>query len=286
MQRNILKPLRPKQFNSRGLANMNMDLEKLCLEVAAIAKSVGEYIDKERINFSVDRVKEKGLHDLVSYVDQEAEKLIIKGLIPLIPEAGFITEEETLSKEGEEYNWIIDPLDGTTNFIHGIPTYSVSIALTFHGTLVVAVVYEINRMECFTAWKDGGAFLNGNPISVSNTRSLSSSLLATGFPFRSNDFLDEYLVVLKTMMQSTRGIRRIGSAAVDLAYVACGRFDCFFEFNLKNYDMAAGILLIKEAGGKAIDFLGGGNMLEKGSVIAGNPMMTDLVYTEIKKSFS
>jgi myo-inositol-1(or 4)-monophosphatase len=286
MQRNILKPLRPKQFNSRGLANMNMDLEKLCLEVAAIAKSVGEYIDKERINFSVDRVKEKGLHDLVSYVDQEAEKLIVNGLIPLIPEAGFITEEETLSKEGEEYNWIIDPLDGTTNFIHGIPTYSVSIALTFHGTLVVAVVYEINRMECFTAWKDGGAFLNGNPISVSNTRSLSSSLLATGFPFRSNDFLDEYLVVLKTMMQSTRGIRRIGSAAVDLAYVACGRFDCFFEFNLKNYDMAAGILLIKEAGGKAIDFLGGGNMLEKGSVIAGNPMMTDLVYTEIKKSFS
>lgn len=265
---------------------MNMDLEKLCLEVAAIAKSVGKYIDKERINFSVDRVKEKGLHDLVSYVDQEAEKLIVNGLIPLIPEAGFITEEETLSKEGEEYNWIIDPLDGTTNFIHGIPTYSVSIALTFHGTLVVAVVYEINRMECFTAWKDGGAFLNGNPISVSNTRSLSSSLLATGFPFRSNDFLDEYLVVLKTMMQSTRGIRRIGSAAVDLAYVACGRFDCFFEFNLKNYDMAAGILLIKEAGGKAVDFLGGGNMLEKGSVIAGNPMMTDLVYTEIKKSFS
>lgn len=264
---------------------MNMDLEKLCSKVAAIAKSVGKYIDKEQISFSVDKVKEKGLHDLVSYVDQEAEKLIVKGLIPLIPEAGFITEEETFVNEGKEYNWIIDPLDGTTNFIHGIPTYSVSIALTFHGILVLAVVYEINRKECYTAWKDGGAFLNGNPISVSNTVSLSSSLLATGFPFRSNDFLDEYLVVLKTMMKSTRGIRRIGSAAVDLAYVACGRFDCFFEFNLKNYDMAAGILLIKEAGGMAIDFQGEGNMLEKGSVIAGNPMMTDLVYTEIKKSF-
>lgn len=264
---------------------MNMDLEKLCLEVAAIAKSAGEYIDKERISFSADRVKEKGLHDLVSYVDQEAEKSIVKRLIPLIPEAGFITEEETLLKEGEEYNWIIDPLDGTTNFIHGIPTYSVSIALTFHGILVVAVVYEINRRECFTAWKDGGAFINGKRISVSNTDSLSSSLLATGFPFRSNDFLDEYLVVLKKMMQSTRGIRRIGSAAVDLAYVACGRFDCFFEFNLKNYDMAAGILLIKEAGGKVIDFQGEKSMLEKGSVIAGNPMMTDLVYTEIRKSF-
>lgn len=285
MQRNILKPLHLKQFNRRDLANMNMDLEKLCSKVAAIAKSVGKYIDKEQISFSVDKVKEKGLHDLVSYVDQEAEKLIVKGLIPLIPEAGFITEEETFVNEGKKYNWIIDPLDGTTNFIHGIPTYSVSIALTFHGILVLAVVYEINRKECFTAWKDGGSFLNGNPISVSNTVSLSSSLLATGFPFRSNDFLDEYLVVLKTMMKSTRGIRRIGSAAVDLAYVACGRFDCFFEFNLKNYDMAAGILLIKEAGGMAIDFQGEGNMLEKGSVIAGNPMMTDLVYTEIKKSF-
>lgn len=262
-----------------------MDLEKLCLEVALIAKYVGKYIQKERIGFSDDEVKEKGLHDLVSYVDKEAEKMITEGLIPLIPEAGFITEEQTLSIDGKEYSWIIDPLDGTTNFIHGVPTFSISIALTFHGILIVAVVYEINRMECFTAWKDGGAFLNGKPISVSNTRFLARSLLATGFPFRSNEFLDEYLVVLKTMMQSTRGIRRIGSAAVDLAYVACGRFDCFFEFNLNNYDMAAGILLVEEAGGKVIDFQGEENMLEKGSVIAGNPTMTNLVYVEIKKSF-
>lgn len=285
MQRKILRLLRQSQFKNKGLIIKGLDLEKLCLEVAEIAKSVGSYIQRERISFSTDDVKEKGPHDLVSYVDKEAEKLITEALIPLIPEAGFITEEETFLKESPKYNWIIDPLDGTTNFIHGIPTYSVSIALTFNGILVVAVVYEINRMECFTAWKEGGAFLNGNPISVSTTESLSSSLLATGFPFRSNDFLDEYLVVLKTMMQSTRGIRRIGSAAVDLAYVACGRFDCFFEFNLNNYDMAAGILLVKEAGGKAIDFQGKENMLKKGSVIAGNPIMTDLVYAEVKKSF-
>ncbi len=262
-----------------------MDLEKLCLEVALIAKSVGKYIQEEQLNFSIAEVKEKGLHDLVSYVDREAERLITEALIPLIPEAGFITEELTLSKEGNEYKWIIDPLDGTTNFIHGIPTFSISIALTFRGILIVGVVYEINRKECFTAWKNGGAFLNGNPISVSNTASLSSSLLATGFPFRSDEFLDEYLVVFKTMMQNTRGIRRIGSAAVDLAYVACARFDCFFEFNLNNYDIAAGILLIKEAGGKVMDFRGEENMLEKGSIIAGNPIMTDLVYAEIKKSF-
>jgi myo-inositol-1(or 4)-monophosphatase len=265
---------------------MMINLEKLCEEVASIVKSVGHYIKAESERFSKKDIEEKGLHDLVSYVDKEAERLITTALSPLIIEAGFITEEGTLLRESNEYSWIIDPLDGTTNFIHAIPTYSVSIGLTFQGKLVLGVVYEINRDECFTAWKNGGAFLNGNSISVSQTQSLSSSLLATGFPFRSNEFLDEYLVVLKTMMKSTRGIRRIGSAAVDLAYVACGRFDCFFEFNLHNYDMAAGILLIKEAGGKVIDFQGDEKMLEKGSVIAGNPRMTDLVYNEIKKSFS
>lgn len=263
----------------------SINLENLCEEVAVIAKSVGRYIKEESERFSTNDIEEKGLHDLVSYVDKEAEKLIVTSLAPLISEAGFITEEETYLKKSKEYSWIIDPLDGTTNFIHGIPTYSVSIGLTFQGELVLGVVYEINRNECFTAWKNGGAFLNGKSISVSNTSMLSSSLLATGFPFRSNEFLDEYLVVLKKMMQSTRGIRRIGSAAVDLAYVACGRFDCFFEFNLQNYDMAAGILLVKEAGGKVIDFHGGGQMLEKGSAIAGNPRMTDLVYDEVKKSF-
>lgn len=263
-----------------------IDLESLSAKITDIAKSVGQYIKEESVRFSTGDIEEKGLHDLVSYVDKGAEKIIVDSLLPLIFEAGFITEEETLLKEGQDYTWIIDPLDGTTNFIHGIPTFSVSIGLRFKGELVLGVVYEINRDECFTAWKNGGAFLNGKRINVSSTETFSRSLLSTGFPFRSSSFLDEYLVVLKTLMKNTRGIRRIGSAAVDLAYVACGRFDCFFEFNLQAYDMAAGIILIKEAGGKVIDFQGGDKMLEKGSVIAGNPIMTDLVYVEIKNSFS
>lgn len=265
---------------------MMMDLEKLCQEVSLVAKTAGAYIKRESERFLISDIEEKGLHDLVSYVDKGAEKIIVEALMPLIAEAGFIAEEGTLLKQGEEYNWIIDPLDGTTNFIHGIPTYSVSIGLTHKDELIVGVVYEINRDECFTAWKNGGAFLNERSISVSGTQTFSQSLLATGFPFRSTENLDNYLAVLKTIMQSTRGIRRIGSAAVDLAYTACGRFDCFFEFNLHDYDMAAGILIVKEAGGKVIDFNGEENMLKKGSVIAGNPWMTDLVYAEIKKSFS
>lgn len=260
-------------------------LEDLCFSISKISRSVGEYIGQERLNFLQDKVEEKGLYDLVSYVDKEAEARIVNALMSLIPEAGFITEEQTVSKTGKEYNWIIDPLDGTTNFIHGIPTFSISIGLTYFNELVAAVVYEINRDECFIAWKNGGSFLNGNPIYVSNTSLLSNSLLGTGFPFRYEEHIQEYLNVLKVMMKRTRGVRRIGSAAVDLAYVACGRFDGFFEFNLKNYDMAAGILLIKEAGGKVIDFQGEEGMLEKGSIIAGNPIMTDLIFEEIKKWF-
>lgn len=263
-----------------------VNLEIICQKVAQVAKMAGAYILEESSHFKSGDIEEKGLHDLVSYVDKTAEKIIVDALLPLLPEAGFITEEQTLLKESECYNWIIDPLDGTTNFLHGVPTYSVSIALTYLDELVVGVVYEINRDECFTAWKEGGAFLNGKSISVSSTSSLDTSLLATGFPFRSEVFLDEYIDVLKTMMKSTRGIRRIGSAAVDLAYTACGRFDCFFEFNLQNYDMAAGILLVREAGGITMDFQGKQDMLNKGSVIAGNPRMTELVYDEIKKSFA
>lgn len=262
-----------------------INLEELVEEVALIAKAAGKYIQGEQLGFSQGNVLEKGLHDLVSYVDQEAEKLITSALIPLILDAGFFTEENTIENKKKEYNWIIDPLDGTTNFVHSIPTFSVSIALTFQDELVLGVVYEINRDECFTASKGGGAYLNGDPISISSTSLLSSSLLATGFPFRSHVYLDEYLAVLKILMQSTRGLRRIGSAAVDLAYVACGRFDCFFEFNLNNYDMAAGVLIVKEAGGKVIDFQGGENMLDKGSVIAGNPVMTDLLFEVIRKEF-
>lgn len=262
-----------------------INLEEIAKKVETIARQAGQLIHRESNKVSPEDIEEKGLYDLVSYVDRAAEEFIVEALQPLIPEAGFIAEENADYKPSDAYNWIIDPLDGTTNFIHKVPVFSVSIALTFKGELVIGAVYEVNRDESFLAWKKGGAYLNGNRIKVTENQKLANSLLATGFPFRSEKNLDEYLSVLKTLMQSCRGLRRMGSAAVDLAYVACGRFDCFFEFNLQNYDMAAGILLVKEAGGLAYDFTGAANMLEKGSVIAGNPTMTELVYQIIRKDF-
>lgn len=262
-----------------------INLEEYCVQVSNICKEAGNYIRQEFQVFSNQRVEEKGLHDLVSYVDKEAERQLVEKLRALIPESGFITEEDSSRETSSTYNWIIDPLDGTTNFIHKVPTFCVSVALTKGTELLIGVVYEINRNECFTAYKGGGAYLNGERVCVSNSVKLSQTLLATGFPFRLFDNLDNYLEVLKSLMQQTRGIRRIGSAAVDLAYTACGRFDCFFEYNLNNYDIAAGVLIVQEAGGKVYDFKGEQNMLSKGSVIAGNSVIADIVYQEIKKHF-
>lgn len=273
-----------KRILKLWLQNM-INLEECCLEVSNICKEAGGYIRQEYQVFSNQSIEEKGLHDLVSYVDKEAERLLVEKLQKLIPQSGFITEEDTNRETSSTYNWIIDPLDGTTNFIHKVPTFSVSVALIKGDELLIGVVYEINRDECFTAYKDGGAYLNGEKIQVSKTGKLSQSLLATGFPFRLFDNLDNYLEVLKSLMQQTRGIRRIGSAAVDLAYAACGRFDCFFEFNLNNYDIAAGVLIVQEAGGKLYDFNGNQDMLLKGSVIAGNPLIAEIVLQEIKKHF-
>jgi len=262
-----------------------IDLENTCNRVIDICKDAGGYIRKEYEVFLNQQIEEKGLHDLVSYVDKESERLLVDYLQKLIPESGFITEEDTNREKGPVYNWIIDPLDGTTNFIHKVPTFSVSVALMQGDELIIGVVYEINRDECFSAYKDGGAFLNGKEIRVSQTETLSQSLLSTGFPFRLFDNLDNYLAVLKSLMQKTRGIRRIGSAAVDLAYTACGRFDCFFEYNLNNYDIAAGVLIVQEAGGTVFDFDGDDQMLTKGSVIAGGHIITKAVYKEIKEHF-
>ncbi len=262
------------------------ELSLLHEQVIPVVKSAGAYIREQFQSFSSQHIEVKGLHDLVSYVDKEAEDRLVAELAPLLPASGFITEEDESRTRAAEYNWIIDPLDGTTNFIHKVPTFSVSVALARGEEVVLGVVYEINRDECFSAYKDGGAYLNGLPIRVSATAVLADSLLATGFPFRKFDQMDEYLLVLKSLMQQTRGIRRIGSAAVDLAYAACGRFDCFFEFNLNNYDMAAGILLVKEAGGWVGDFSGGDQMLTKGNVIAGNQAIAAEIFAEIKKHFS
>ena len=247
-----------------------MNYQELTLQVCEIARTTGSFMAKERITFDDSKIEVKGVHDLVSYVDKTAEIRIIEALQSLIPDAGFIAEEGTNDKRGERFNWVIDPLDGTTNYIHGLPIYSVSIALLDNNELVSGVVYEVGHDECFYAWKGGGAFLNGKSIRVSTRSEIGNALLATGFPYSDFSRLDAYVEMFKWAMTSARGIRRLGSAAADLAYVACGRFDAFWEYDLKPWDVAAGALLVAEAGGKVTDYKGGSDYLFGKEIVATN----------------
>ena len=232
-----------------------MDLEKICRQAISLIKETGEFIEKENSKISQEKVQFKGKNDLVTYVDMASEKKLVQGLSDILPEAGFITEEKTSSKPGE-YKWVIDPIDGTTNYVHSIPIYSISVALMNKEEIVIGIVYEICLKECFYTWKDEKVYLNNNIISVSSADSLQSSLLATGFPYSNLTLIDPYIDILKELLKKSRGIRRLGSAAVDLAYVACGRFDGFYEYRLKPWDVAAGAFLVKQAGGKVVDFKG------------------------------
>ncbi len=243
--------------------------------VADLARRAGAFIRQESLQFDLSRIEYKGQSDLVSYVDREAEHLLVAGLRELLPEAGFLTEEGTVAPpEGGETStarWIIDPLDGTTNFLHGLPCYSVSVALEVAGVLELGVVYEVNLDECFTAARGQGAHLNGRPLRVTPDATLGRSLLATGFPYTFFGALDAYLRILAELMQASHGVRRIGSAAVDLAYVAAGRFEAFFEYNLNAYDVAAGILLVREAGGVATTFDGHPDAVHRRETVAAAP---------------
>jgi myo-inositol-1(or 4)-monophosphatase len=204
-------------------------------------------------------------------VDKEAEIMIINRLKELVPGAGFIAEEGTSAHRGEIFNWVIDPLDGTTNFIHGAPPVAVSIALTENDVPVVGVIFEIWLKEVFYAWKGSKAFLNGREISVSKTHDIRESLIATGFPYHNFDRIRGYMETIDYFFNNTHGVRRLGSAATDLAYVACGRFDGFYEYNLSPWDVAAGALIVMQAGGVVTDFRGGNDYLFGREIVAGNP---------------
>ncbi len=262
-----------------------IDIEKLLPEVITIAKSAGAFIRKEVNRLQSTDIETKGKHDYVTYVDKNAERHIVEGLQSLLPEAGFIVEENTISKKGEAYNWVVDPLDGTTNFIHGIPIFSVSIALIHHEEVILGVVYEVNMDECFSAVKGGGAYLNGKPIVVSGAGALKDSLLATGFPYHDYSRMDGFMEFFRWSMKNTHGLRRIGSAAVDLAYVACGRFEGFYEYGLNAWDVAAGCLIVTEAGGKVSDFKGENNYLFGKDVIASNDKIFDEFLYQIQQAF-
>lgn len=229
-----------------------------------------------RASFDVDllKVTTKRHNDFVTEVDSAAEAAIIGVLGSAYPDHAFLAEESGASAnlhDDHEYVWIIDPLDGTTNFIHGFPQYCVSIALQYRGQITQAVVYDPTRNDLFTATKGAGAYLNDKRIRVSRRDKLADALIGTGFPFRDLEGLDEYLQMFKLMTQSCAGMRRPGAAALDLAYVAAGRLDGFFEKTLKPWDIAAGSLLITEAGGLIGNFAGEADYLHKGDVLAGSP---------------
>jgi len=263
-----------------------MNYELLCNKVISIVKLTGNFIRKEAMQFDANKIEYKGLNDMVSYVDKTAEQKLVQNLEKLIPDAGFITEEKTISREGKTYKWIIDPLDGTTNFIHGIPAYGISVALYEDGLPVLGVVYELNRSEMFYSYKGGSAFLNKKEIQVSVNPDLKSSLLATGFPYYQFDKQTQYLKLLAEMMQKSHGVRRIGAAAIDLVYTACGRFDAFFEFNLQQWDFAAGCFIVQQAGGEVFDFAGGNDYFTKREILATNGKLTAEMLASIKKYFN
>jgi myo-inositol-1(or 4)-monophosphatase len=234
------------------------------------ARKAGQIINRASLDLGQITVSVKQQSDYVTEVDRAAEAAIISVLREAYPSHAILAEESGSSGDSE-YQWIIDPLDGTTNFIHGFPQYAVSIGLAHKGVLTQAVVYDPTRNELFTASKGAGAFLNDKRIRVSKCTKLSESLIGTGFPYRMFDHADAYMAIFKELTRKSAGLRRPGAASLDLAYVACGRLDGFWEFGLSPWDMAAGALLITEAGGLVGGLAGEPDYLAKGNIIAGTP---------------
>jgi myo-inositol-1(or 4)-monophosphatase len=234
------------------------------------ARRAGGIINRAAGNLDVLTVRHKSLNDLVSEVDRAAEEAIIDTLKASYPDHAILAEESGATGDSE-YVWIIDPLDGTTNFLHGLPIYAVSIALMHKKQIQHGVIYDPTRNDLYTASRGGGAFLNDRRLRVSKRDRLIDGLIGTGFPFRMFDYIDPYLAMLKDLMTKTAGVRRPGSAALDLAAVAAGRLDGFWEIGLSPWDMAAGVLMITEAGGMVGDLEGNEKYLERGQIVAGNP---------------
>jgi len=246
----------------------------------------GEHILKNLGRISKKDIDTKQASDFVTRVDKESEQIILDTIRMKFPDHHFLAEESVSKDAAGAYRWIIDPLDGTTNFIHGYPVFSVSIALELKGEVIMGLVYDPLRDEIFTAEKGKGAFLNGKPIRVSSVTDLSESLVATGFPFRRKDLIDPYLGLFKNIFYKVSDIRRAGSAALDLASLAAGRCDCFFEIGLGPWDIAAGSVLIKEAGGIITDFGGGADYLLTGNIVAATPALYEEILNEVKGIFS
>lgn len=249
-------------------------MPKLLESVIEISREVGQFLKNEQSKIRKSEIEFKGRsNDMVSRADKEAEQRFVGLLSELLPGAGFIAEEGTSTKVGETYNWIIDPLDGTTNYLYGIPCYCTSVALQKDGDLILGVIYDPSVDECFAAEKGKGAFLNGNPIRVSDQQNLEESLIVMGFPYDNRGRQKAYMDILLEINTDTRGMRRLGSAALDMAYVACGRFEAFYEYGLSDWDVAAGAVIIREAGGVVTGFKNELDFLKSQTIVGANPVL-------------
>jgi len=257
------------------------------LEIAVeSAQKAGRLIRDNRGTLSLGDIAVKQAFDFVTRVDTESEALILDTIRKRFPDHHFLAEESLHEIETDDFRWIIDPLDGTTNYIHGFPFSAVSIALQYKREIIIGVVYDPFRNELFTAVKGGGAFLDGKKITVSTVSQMANALIATGFPFKRKELIEHYLTLFKNIFLEVSDIRRAGSAALDLAYIACGRFDGFFEIGLGPWDCAAGSLMIKEAGGVITNFGGGEDFLSTGNMVAGNALIHAMLQDKVKEVFA
>jgi len=255
-----------------------MNMHPMLTIAVKAARRAGSVINRATRNLDIVAVREKAANDYVSEVDHEAEQAIIRTLLEAYPDHSILAEESGAAGKSE-YQWIIDPLDGTTNFLHGFPQYAVSIALSHKGIVTQAVIYDPSRNDLYTATRGRGAYLNETRLRVSKRAELKTSLIGTGFPFRQFEHVDTYLAMFRDMIKNTAGVRRPGAAALDLAYVAAGRLDGFWELGLSPWDIAAGSLLITEAGGLIGDLEGNENYMQSGNVVAATPK----VFVELLK---
>lgn len=260
------------------------DLRRICDDVLDLSSEVSAFIRAHVNKVSEGDIEAKEKHSLVTYVDKTAEEMLVKGLSTILPNAGFITEEGTVDQSQEGLHWIIDPLDGTTNFIYKIPHFSISIALYNGKEALIGVVEEVNSQEQFSAIKNGGAFLDGKRIFVSARKRFDEAVIATGFPYRKDFEAENLFAVMAYILEHGRGIRRMGSAALDLTYVAIGRLDAYYEASLNPWDVAAGALIVQEAGGIVSDFSAGSNYHDGNQIIACAPQHFDLLQQVITEN--
>lgn len=257
-------------------------MKDLLLSVEKLVIETGDWIKEQRLTFKANSIEYKGQNDLVSFVDKQSEERLLEGLSKILPNSTFLAEEGTAGialgdpLPEDKPVWIVDPLDGTTNFIHGIPLYGVSVGLWLNNEVVLAAVYEPNRKELFTATKGEGTLANGKPVKVSSVIDMAKGIYATGFPYNNFEKIENYLSVLRHLITHTHGVRRMGSASIDCCMVASGRVEGFYETGLKPWDVAAGSLLIQEAGGLVTDYYGGQNWLFGQSFCGGGPTQMEL----------